>query len=161
LWKSFRSKVLIARQLSLREWWILVEAWWVLFGFYLVLRWLSYDRLKTLLRLNYAEKADPARVLAIAQRLQKLVYLASRLHLLSMTCLPRAFTIRWMLGRRGIPAQLRIGMNKTSTGIHAHAWVEIDGQPIGESEDITERFKILGSMECKRTGSINEYPLCR
>ena len=159
MWKSFRSKIITARQLSLREWLTLVEAWWTLFGFYLALRWLSYDRLKTLIRLNSAEKADPVRVLAIAQRLHKLVYLASRLHLLSMSCLPRAFTLRWMLGRRGIPAQVRIGMNKTSTGIHAHAWVDIEGETIGESEDVTERFKILGLMERKRPGSINEYPL--
>jgi hypothetical protein len=158
LWKSFRSKVFIARQLSLREWLTLVEAWGILFGFYLALRWLSYDRLKKMIHLNTSEKADPARALAIAQRLHKLVYLASRLHWLSMTCLPRAFALRWMLGRRGIPAQLRIGMNKTSTGIHAHAWVDIEEETIGESEDITERFKILGSMERKRPGSINEYP---
>ena len=159
MWKSFRSKVLIARQLSLGEWLTLAEAWWVLFGFYLALRWLSFDRLKTLIRPNSAEKADPVRVLAIAQQLHKLVYLASRLHLLSMTCLPRAFTLRWMLGRRDIPAQLRIGISKTATGILAHAWVDVEGETIGESEDIPERFKILDTLESKHPGSLGEYSL--
>jgi len=146
LWKSFRSKIIIARQLSFGEWLTLVEAWWALFGFYPALRWFSFDRLKSLIRTNSSEKADPIRVLNVAKKLHKLVYLASRLHLLPMTCLPRAFTLRWMLGRRGIPAQLRIGISKTATGILAHAWVDIDGETIGESEDIPERFKILSSV---------------
>jgi hypothetical protein len=60
-----------------------------------------------------------------------------------MTCLPRALTLRRMLSRHAIPAQLRIGANKTSTGIIAHAWVELDGEAIGEPEDIAESFKVL------------------
>jgi hypothetical protein len=60
-----------------------------------------------------------------------------------MTCLPRAFTLRWMLSRRAIPNQLRLGMNKSSMGMYAHAWVEVEEETIGEPEDITERFKIL------------------
>jgi hypothetical protein len=61
-------------------------------------------------------------------------------------CLVKAFALRWMLAQHGIPVQLRIGANKASEGIHPHTWVEIDGQPIGESEDITERFKVLDSV---------------
>jgi hypothetical protein len=157
LWKSLKSKLIIAKQLSLRDWLKLVEAWWVLFGFYLALRWLSFDRLKTLIHPSSSEKADPARDLVAAQQLYKLVYLASRLHLLSMTCLPRAFAIRWMLGRRNIPAQLRIGIRKSETGILAHAWVDVEGEAIGESEDIPERFKILETMEFKPPGNPSEY----
>jgi hypothetical protein len=125
----------------------MLEAWWFLFGFYLALRWLSYDRLKTWVSLNSPENTDRAKVLDIAQSLHKLVYLASRLHLLPMTCLPRAFTLRWMLSRRGIPAQLRIGIKKTPDGIYAHAWVEVEEGAIGEANDITKRFKIIDSME--------------
>ena len=151
--------MLIARQFSWRDWLTLVEAWWVLLGFYLALRWLSYDRLRTLIRLNSDEKADPVRTLAIARRLHKRIYLASRLHLLSMTCLPRAFALRWMLARHGIPAQLRIGIGKTATGILAHAWVDVKGETIGESEDIPERVKILDTMASKQPGSLGEHSL--
>jgi len=72
-----------------------------------------------------------------------LVYLASRLHLLPMMCLTRACTLQWMLSRRGIPSRLRIGMNRSQVGIHAHAWVEMMGQAIGEAEDIGEQFTSL------------------
>jgi hypothetical protein len=147
LLKSFKDKAHLARQLSLPEWLALVEAWWMLFGFHLALRWASYDHLITLTRPLSEEKADSSSILVFAQRLKRLVDLASRLHLLPMTCLVKAFTLRWMLGRRGIPSQLRLGASKTLAEIHAHAWVEINGQTVGESEDITERFKVLDSSE--------------
>jgi hypothetical protein len=151
LWKSFKDKVYIARQLSLSEWLLLAEAWWVLFGFFLALRLVSLERLNKTFRLIDGKKVDPSGVLVFAHRLQKLVSLASRLHLLSITCLIRACALHWMLGRFGIPSQLCIGVNKSLVGIHAHAWVEIMGQAIGEPEDIDERFKVLKPIQCLNT----------
>jgi hypothetical protein len=114
-------------------------------GFQLGLRWLSFERLKISFRLKSAKKADPVTALATAWQLQKLVYLASRCHLLSMTCLPRACTLHRMLGRRGIPSNLCIGATKSQGKFSAHAWVEVEGEPVGEPEDIAERFNILNS----------------
>jgi len=143
LWKAFKDKTLLAWQLSLPEWLALVEAWWILLGFYLALFWVSYDRLAATPRPILNKIAGESNVLVLAQRLQLVVGMAARLHLLPMTCLVKALTLRFMLSRRGIEAQLRIGANKTSTGLSAHAWVEIQGQPISESEDLAERFKVI------------------
>jgi hypothetical protein len=143
LWKAFKDKALLAWQLTLPEWLALVEAWWILLGFYLALWWVSYDRLATTPRPILNEIPDESSVLVFAQRLQRVVGMAARLHLLPIACLVKALTLRFMLGRRGIEAQLRIGANKAATGLRAHAWVEIQGQPIGESEDLTERFKVM------------------
>ena len=60
-----------------------------------------------------------------------------------MTCLVRSLALRWMLNKRGIPVQLCIGVSKILFGMHAHAWVEINGQPIGDAQDVAERFKKL------------------
>jgi hypothetical protein len=76
-----------------------------------------------------------------------LVSLAGRLHLPPMTCLPRALTLRRMLSRHAIPSKLRIGMNKAPTGMHAHAWVEVDGEAVGEPEDIADDFRVLQSPD--------------
>lgn len=141
-WRSFKYKLLLGRQLSLRDWLALVEAWWGLLGFYLALRWVRFERLMAAPHPTSGKITDSVSTLAFARREQRLVGMAARLHLLSMTCLPQAFTLRWMLGRRGIPAQVRIGANKGCAGVHAHAWVEIEGQAI-ESEEITDRFKPL------------------
>jgi hypothetical protein len=142
LWKSFRHKLKTARQLSPDDWLGLLEAWWVLLGFFLAIRWIRFDRLKKF-SLHNNKTIVQADALTRAWRRQRLVSMAARLHLLSMTCLPRALTLCWMLGRRGILTQLCIGINRSSTGMLAHAWVDVDGQAIGEPEDISERFALL------------------
>jgi hypothetical protein len=143
LWKSFRHKLQTASELPLQDWLFLIEAWWSLLGFHLAIRWVSFDRLEAFTRTTAEKKIALPEALAWAWGRQRLVSLAARLHLVSMTCLPRALTLRWVLGRHGIPAQLCIGMNKSSTGLLAHAWVEMEGQAIGEPEDISDRFKVL------------------
>ena len=68
-----------------------------------------------------------------------------------MTCLPKSLTLHRMLKRRGVDSQIKIGANKTPLGISAHAWVEVDGQAIGESETILATFNVLDAGE--KTGS--------
>jgi len=48
-----------------------------------------------------------------------------------------------MFRRRGIPSQLRIGVNSSLAGLQAHAWVDLLGHAIGGSGDIEARFKVL------------------
>ena len=124
-----------------------MEAWWVLLVSHFALHWMSYERLSKNTILTRDELLNPTTQLDFVQRLGRMVYLASRLHLLRMTCLTRAIALRWMLAQRGIPAQLRIGANKFNDGVHAHAWVEIEGQAIGEGENITERYHLFISSD--------------
>ena len=139
--KSLRDKTRLARGLSLSDWLSLLEAWWKLLGYYLALRWVSYERLNVP---NYKpSEGSPKHDLQVALDQHLLVARASRLHLLPMTCLPRALTLRSMLGRRGIVTELHIGAKKTVNGIHAHAWVDIQGQAIGESDEVSGSFQVL------------------
>ena len=147
MWKSFKAKARGVRQLTFPEWLMLVEAWWVLLGFYLVLSRVSYERLNSATSKTANENARASSDLDAAQRLSQLVGIAARLHLLPMTCLVKAFTLKWKLGRLGIPAELCIGANKTSSRIHAHAWVEIMGQAVGESEANIGTFKVFKPSE--------------
>jgi len=134
-----KAKLEIARELSLTDWLRMGEAWLTLLWLYFAIRVTSFEKLNVPKKIqNNLNIVDG---LATARDLQRLVHLASRLHLLSMTCLPRALTLRWMLNRRGIPAQVQIGVTKTPQGIRAHAWIEVDGQQVGEPEDVTERFQ--------------------
>ncbi len=146
MWKSFRYKLQTASQLSPGDWLGLAEAWWVLLGFYLALRRVKFDRLVSFTGFANKKKMISVDNLAWAWGRQRLISMAAHWHPLSMTCLPRALTLRWMLGRRGMTTQLCIGINKSSTGMFAHAWVELDGQAIGEPEDITERFMVLSQV---------------
>jgi hypothetical protein len=45
-----------------------------------------------------------------------------------------------MLRRVGWPAELAIGVRPEGTGLAAHAWVTIDGVPIGESLAVMQRY---------------------
>lgn len=131
-----KARLQIARELSLTDWLRLGEAWLALLWFYIAIRITSFEKLNTAVSIPLK-----ANGLDIALKLQRLVHLASRLHLLSMTCLPRALSLRWMLVRRGIPVQIQIGVTRTPQGVHAHAWLEVGGQQVGEPEDVTERFQ--------------------
>lgn len=138
--RSLRRKLLIARKLSVSDWLLLIEAWWGLLYFYLASRRTSFEHLEEKLKFTESKRVIPSDPLPYAWRLQKLIYLASRLHRLGMTCLIRACTLQRMLRRRGIPSELRIGMNRSGAAISAHAWVEVMGQAVGEPEDIGEKF---------------------
>ncbi len=60
-------------------------------------------------------------------------------------CLDQSLAIASLLRERGIDARLLIGAARGGAGIEAHAWVEIDGEPIGEPADLRERFRVLES----------------
>lgn len=134
-----KAKLQIAHELSLIDWLRLGEAWLALFWFYVAIRVSNFETLNH--SPNLKANSTVTLSLSLAHNLQRLVYLASRLHLLPMTCLPRTFALRRMLIWRGIPAKVQIGVTKGEQGIHAHAWLEVDGQQVGEPEDVTERFQ--------------------
>ena|ERR1700730_13902084 len=46
-------------------------------------------------------------------------------------CLEQSLVLWWLLRRRGIPADLKIGARKEADRFEAHAWVEFDGGVIG------------------------------
>lgn len=45
-------------------------------------------------------------------------------------CLTQALVVRWLLGRRGLAADLRIGVTKQEGRLMAHAWIEYEGRII-------------------------------
>ena len=143
MWKSLKHKASLARQLTVREWLALIEAWWGLLYFHLALRRMSYERLNSSIRVTPGERSGQSGGVEVAERMHRLVGWAARLHILPMTCLMRAFALRWMLARRGIPAQIRIGASKSAAELHAHAWLEVEGQAVGEAEDVGDRFSVL------------------
>jgi hypothetical protein len=63
------------------------------------------------------------------------------------TCLTQALAGELLLRRAGYPAEVRIGVAKSSTGkLEAHAWVESDGRIVIGDHDL-HRFTTLGSDE--------------
>jgi hypothetical protein len=53
-------------------------------------------------------------------------------------CLEQSLALCWLLRRRSVPAELRIGVQPMP--FHAHAWVEVGGRVINEREEVTSSF---------------------
>jgi len=67
-----------------------------------------------------------------ATRTAWLVEVAARCLRPRPTCLAKALVVSSLLRRRGMPAQLVIGVSKDSGQLQGHAWVELDGAAVGE-----------------------------
>ena len=56
------------------------------------------------------------------------------------TCLTRSLLLGWLLRRRGVSSELRIGVRLDEGRLEAHAWVEYEGRPINDADDVAARF---------------------
>ena len=67
-----------------------------------------------------------------AQAFARLAGIAGRRGPVTTTCLRQSLVVRAWLRRRGLDAQLKIGVRKTGGVMDAHAWVELDGVPLAQ-----------------------------
>jgi hypothetical protein len=60
-------------------------------------------------------------------------------------CLQRSVVLWWILRREGIMSKVRFGARKESTGLTAHAWVELNETVLNDSDDIAQKYIPLTS----------------
>ena len=58
-------------------------------------------------------------------------------------CLQQSVTLWWLLRRRGLEGELRIGTRKRDGQFDAHAWVEFCGRALNESRDVGARYAVF------------------
>ena len=63
-------------------------------------------------------------------RVSHLVELAARAVPFTTTCLTKSLVLGWTLARLGMPVRLRVGVARRAGDLHAHAWLESNGEPI-------------------------------
>ncbi len=90
---------------------------------------------------------------AAAQRLGRLAGIASRHGSYAATCLPQSLAVWWLLRRRGLPAELRIGVGKPEEHVRAHAWVELAGRVVNGPPSIAEDFAAYRDLGRRLGGS--------
>jgi Transglutaminase-like superfamily len=87
-----------------------------------------------------AENVDPPCEAGVRQRV-RLVDLAARRGPVKGSCLVRSIVLKRALAEIGLKSELRIGVDtKTKSEFAAHAWLELNGQPINDRADIHEHF---------------------
>ncbi|MEM8963420.1 MAG: lasso peptide biosynthesis B2 protein [Acidobacteriota bacterium] len=55
-------------------------------------------------------------------------------------CLDEALTTWWLLRLRGFAGDLRIGVRRDDARLAAHAWIDLDGEPLSGCGDRPERW---------------------
>ncbi|MGE0702603.1 MAG: lasso peptide biosynthesis B2 protein [Vicinamibacterales bacterium] len=55
-------------------------------------------------------------------------------------CLPRSLLLRWLLRQQGVESELRIGARKVHGEMQAHAWIEYQGRPLNEDDNVHDRY---------------------
>ena len=56
-------------------------------------------------------------------------------------CLEQSLALYVLLRRRGVPAELRLGVQPRP--FYAHAWVEVGGEPVNEDREVVAKFRTL------------------
>ncbi len=121
------------RSLSFSEVWFLVQAAAVVVGFDLAFRLFSS---KTCLALFDRKVASHRRQKGVdPQRMAWLVDVADRYAPGKSSCLRQTAALAWLLRRRGVATNLRIGVAREEGKFTAHSWLESgDGQMFGLSD---------------------------
>ena len=143
---SWRSRRVRWRALSPAERLLLIQAIVALPLVSASLRLVGFRRTEGLLeRMGGATQRETPQPSALqpAEMLAGLVDTAGAYSPLPAVCLPRALTLRWLLRRQGIAGALCFGVQPAGDLLHAHAWVEVEGVALGETEEMTERYAAL------------------
>jgi hypothetical protein len=80
-------------------------------------------------------------------RLVRMVNVAANRGVVRVTCLRRSLAVWWLLRRRGVASEIRIGVRREQGLFMAHAWVERDGLVLNDRADIAQSFVVLASPE--------------
>ena len=81
-----------------------------------------------------------------AQQLARMVSIASSNGAYHACCLKKSLLTWWLLARRGIKTELRIGVNNNPGDFKAHAWVEYQGKVLHDPTDIGAQFSAFSSL---------------
>jgi len=68
-----------------------------------------------------------------AQTIARMAAAATRNFFFNTNCLEQSLVLWWLLRRRGIAAELRIGARKEFERFEAHAWVEADSAVLNDA----------------------------
>jgi Transglutaminase-like superfamily len=103
----------------------------------------GFVRTKTWLQRQFLEQDLPPIATQNEKRAAsaaRMVRAAGRVGVSRATCLEESLALWWLLGKKGIAADLRIGVRKTQEKFEAHAWVEYEGKALNEPETQHQHF---------------------
>jgi hypothetical protein len=82
---------------------------------------------------NATAPVTEASYLHSAETIARMQAAAARHLFFSTNCLEQSLVLWWLLRRRGIESELRIGARKEAARFEAHAWVELDSVVLNDA----------------------------
>jgi len=79
-------------------------------------------------------------VLAESREVARIVAVAARDGIFHGKCLEKSLVLWFLLLRKRIPAELRIGVRQSEKGFEAHSWVEVQGTIVNDAEDLVQNY---------------------
>ncbi len=133
------------RGLEARERRELVQVGLLLLSVWFGLRVFGFNRAR-----HWAEFALPATTMPLCaadlqrgEQSARLARIAARNGLYKANCLHESLALCRMLRSQGLPALIRIGVKPRTEPFQAHAWVELDNVPLGQTVD---EYRAFGSL---------------
>jgi len=84
--------------------------------------------------------------LEASRHIAYLVTVASSYGLYHPGCLRRSLLIWWLLRRRGIQTDLRIGVKKLEGQLYAHAWIRLGDEIINDGVEVERAFSAFSDL---------------
>ncbi len=132
-------------QLSPRDWVGLGEIASITVGIELGLTLCSFTSVLRFLMRPRA-RCIPADGAAAHQRLSRFTAAIFRRWPWRLKCLPRSLILLTLLRRRGLAAELKVGVNKSPEAFQAHAWLEHEGQIVLDTPEVRTSFQAVLSL---------------
>jgi hypothetical protein len=144
--KAFRRRLSRARELTARQWSVLLAASYWLVVVDVGLRLFGLPRVQ---RLLLPRKGDALSLQA--GEIVHLVDMAVRRLPYRGPCLRRSLVLQRFLRQTGMETELRFGVMKSEGRLAAHAWLEHEGRALGEPALVEEKFaKLLQARELRK-----------
>jgi hypothetical protein len=135
-----RRKLDRLRNLTPEQRWILLESMALLPFVSLGLRALGFARMHKALAFRTLNTPTHSTTMRDIEALSEALSLAAGQCPFPVSCLTRSLLLSWLLTRRQVANQLRIGVRMDGDVLQAHAWVECEGVPVNDSRDVATRF---------------------
>lgn len=145
-WRLIKQKYSLFTSLSSEERQILIQAFFMLPIVRLSRRRFlrSLQKVHCSTTLSSTVKTVPdVNTLITARQAARMVSIAANYAPHRSSCLDRSFLLWALLRKRGIDSELLLGARKDQGSFKAHAWVEINGEVLNDTNDVREKFSLF------------------
>ena len=141
---SIRRRSARLRSLNSSQWCVVFASLTLVPAVQLSLRLRGFKRTAVPLERHSRRPAVPAGPESARPIAEAVTVVAGR-RLVGAPCLARSLVVWFLLRRRGIDAVLVIGAADPGDGVlPAHAWVEVDGEPVNDDAGVRVRYGSFG-----------------